>query len=327
MKTNHDLQVDDARYGHTLVERPSVSTSDLWNSARTLHAVEFGRANSERPIVLLHGLGGSHRSWYQIADHLNTGHRYIAVDIPGFGESQGTADGLAMASVGRVILDALDQWSVREAVFVGHSMGSLLGLDIAAKGGRAAAGVVVMSGPLVNVLTIYHDPFGALQHEPLATMSYGLQLLAAGVPWPRPLIRLALRNQVLRSVLLQRFVASPALLSDPVLDALSLSIGGTAAWQAARNGIGYDYEEEYRKITAPVAIVRGSADGLIGRSDLAQFADLVEVVDEIVVEGAAHWMSYEDPIVTAEALNLAIESINSRGTITRRAGGRRIKRP
>ena len=38
-------------------------------------------------VVMLHGMGSSHRSWYRIADPLAARRRVVAIDLPGFGGS------------------------------------------------------------------------------------------------------------------------------------------------------------------------------------------------------------------------------------------------
>ena len=49
-----------------------------------MHSVRFGRG---RPLVMIHGLGGSWRSWHTILEPLAREREVIAVDLPGHGET------------------------------------------------------------------------------------------------------------------------------------------------------------------------------------------------------------------------------------------------
>jgi pimeloyl-ACP methyl ester carboxylesterase len=95
----------------------------------TLHYVDRGEG---RPIVLLHGVTLSHRIWpYQLRDLVESGHRVIALDQRGHGSSVPGEHGMrieAMASDAAELVEALD---LRGAVVVGHSMGSMVTIELA----------------------------------------------------------------------------------------------------------------------------------------------------------------------------------------------------
>ncbi|MFT7582790.1 MAG: pimeloyl-ACP methyl ester carboxylesterase [Myxococcota bacterium] len=50
-----------------------------------LHWVEMGKG---RPLVLLHGLGDTHRTWRRVMPHLARGRRVLALDLAGHGMSE-----------------------------------------------------------------------------------------------------------------------------------------------------------------------------------------------------------------------------------------------
>ncbi len=82
-------------------------------------------------VVLIHGQGGSWRWWLRTLPALAAHSRVVAVDLPGFGESDriGTEDvfGEHVATV----VGLLDHLGLSEAVLVGHSMGGLVSLRAA----------------------------------------------------------------------------------------------------------------------------------------------------------------------------------------------------
>lgn len=87
-----------------------------------------------RTLLLIHGLGGSWRSWSTILDSLSAARKVIAVDLPGHGTTpaepdSGTFDGL-VGSVERYIADA----GLAGVDVVGSSMGARIVLELARRG-------------------------------------------------------------------------------------------------------------------------------------------------------------------------------------------------
>jgi pimeloyl-ACP methyl ester carboxylesterase len=87
-----------------------------------------------RPLLLIHGLGGSWRSWGTILDPLSAARKVIAVDLPGHGATpaepdSGTFDGL-VGSVERYIAKT----GLAGVDVVGSSMGARIVLELARRG-------------------------------------------------------------------------------------------------------------------------------------------------------------------------------------------------
>ncbi len=87
-----------------------------------------------RKLLLVHGLGGSWRSWSTILDALSANRTVIAIDLPGHGATpashdSGTFDGL-VGSVERYIADN----KLAGIDLVGSSMGARIVLELARRG-------------------------------------------------------------------------------------------------------------------------------------------------------------------------------------------------
>jgi pimeloyl-ACP methyl ester carboxylesterase len=96
-------------------------------------------------IVLIHGLTFSRRTWTPVADALLPRHRVIAVDLPGHGESDGSAaDPRAVVDRLHATLTALH---VHRPVVVGHSAGALMATGYASA--YPTSGVVNVDQPLL----------------------------------------------------------------------------------------------------------------------------------------------------------------------------------
>jgi pimeloyl-ACP methyl ester carboxylesterase len=95
-------------------------------------------------IVFLHGALNDHSVWTLPARWLaHHGHSVLAVDEPGHGRSEG-APLDSVEALADWTLALLDVARVREAVFVGHSMGSLIALEAAARAPERARRLVMV---------------------------------------------------------------------------------------------------------------------------------------------------------------------------------------
>jgi pimeloyl-ACP methyl ester carboxylesterase len=93
-----------------------------------LHTHDYGGNGPQ--LVLLHGYARSHTDWDTSAALLTTGHRVLAVDLPGHGNSPDIPS-WNIPAVLRRITDTLDALGVPEAVVVGHSLGGLVAVEYA----------------------------------------------------------------------------------------------------------------------------------------------------------------------------------------------------
>ena len=107
----------------------------------TMHHTRSGRG---KPLLLVHGLGGSYRSWDTISATLAKTKEVIALDLPGHGQTPAEADSGTFKGLAR----SLDDWLVSENLagidMVGSSMGARLVLEMARRG---RAGAVVALDP------------------------------------------------------------------------------------------------------------------------------------------------------------------------------------
>lgn len=93
-----------------------------------LHVHDYGGDGPQ--LVLLHAYGRSLTDWDASAALLASGHRVLAVDLPGHGRSPGISP-WALPTVVQHIADTLDAQGVPEAVVVGHSLGGLVAVEYA----------------------------------------------------------------------------------------------------------------------------------------------------------------------------------------------------
>ncbi|HEY6665410.1 MAG TPA: alpha/beta fold hydrolase, partial [Propionibacteriaceae bacterium] len=105
----------------------------------------YDRIGSGEPLVLLHALGLSRRTWDPVIPALSEHFEVIAVDLPGFGDSEPmppenepTPAALAVA-----VVALLDDLGLSNPHLVGNSLGGWVTLELASM--RPAASVTLLS--------------------------------------------------------------------------------------------------------------------------------------------------------------------------------------
>jgi pimeloyl-ACP methyl ester carboxylesterase len=98
---------------------------------RTRVLVEDARAKDREPILLVHGVGGWAENWRPVMEALAaTGRQVIALDLPGFGESEPPPRvryfGPDEAFYPRFVLSAMDALGIERAHIAGNSMGGAI---------------------------------------------------------------------------------------------------------------------------------------------------------------------------------------------------------
>ncbi len=91
--------------------------------------VDPGRAT----VVFVHGVGQDHTVWVLPTRYFaRHGRNVVAVDLPGHGGSEGPPLE-RVESMADWLIEVFDELSIETAALVGHSMGSLVALDAAAR--------------------------------------------------------------------------------------------------------------------------------------------------------------------------------------------------
>ena len=88
---------------------------------------------AKRTVVFVHGAGLDHSGWGLQSRYFGYhGFNVLAVDLPAHGRSEGPALN-AVGEMAGWIKEVLDEKKIKSAVVVGHSMGSLVALEFAAR--------------------------------------------------------------------------------------------------------------------------------------------------------------------------------------------------
>ncbi|WP_248174895.1 MULTISPECIES: alpha/beta fold hydrolase [unclassified Microbacterium] len=252
----------------------------------------------ETPTILLHGAAGSWTTWTPVlraaiasGDPVRD---VIALDLPGWGESGAAASDVDVPGLGRAVVEVADQLGYDRFVLVGHSLGGLLALEIAARAPGRTAEVLVISASGPAVLDAIRRPLrGGARLPGFAGMLLAMRVLSALRGAARPLLRGLDRVGLLR-VLSAPLFSAPHAVDGSVLRALAEEIRPQSFVLAARAAAAYD-ESVWRGIRCPVRSVRGERDVFVHGRDARRLSAFVPQVTETVLPDAGHFAAVEQP--------------------------------
>ena len=239
-----------------------------------------------RPLVLLHGLFDDAEGWDALAR--DTGRPCYAVDLPGFGASEGPTRPRVSAYAEDVVagLEALD---VSDCTLVGHSLGGAIAAAVAER--SAAVGALALLAPV---------GFGPIALADWMTLPGFADLWQLALP-------VALVNPLTVTAAYTTFVAHGRLPSRDLMARLrrraprgpsgmraatvAIAASGHSARGFARRPVAFD---------GPVAVVWGARDALVPTAHIAALRRALPQAHVEVWNGMGHHPQRERPVALAE---------------------------
>lgn len=216
-------------------------------------------ATTRRPLVLVHGVGVSSRYMVPLALRLAHESAVYAPDLPGFGLSDKPRRPLGVPELADALREWLDAVGLDRVDLLGHSLGSQVIVDLAARHPERVERLVLVGPTLEPRLRTY------LQQIPR---------------WPSALAR-------------EPISLLPILMGD------YLATGPIRMLQSISLMFEDRIEEKLPLVGAPTLVVRGSGDVLVSERWAEEVAARLPDGRLTVVDGAAHALHYGAPDLLA----------------------------
>jgi pimeloyl-ACP methyl ester carboxylesterase len=265
--------------------------ADLSTGVRLAY-VEQGRRDG-LPVMMLHGLSDTHRSFDLVRPLLPSSWRVFAVTMRGHGLSDKPQTGYDMADFARDVVAFMDAVGIDRAIVVGHSMSSAIALRTAADYPERVAGLV-----LIGAFAHFKDT-PAMAELQAAVAEIGDN---CGGEFALEFQESTLANEISQSFL------------DTVVNE-SLCMPGYA-WRGAVEGL-IDFEpcEAARRVKAPAAIVWGDRDAYCPRADQHDLRAALPSSRLFALPGVGHAVHWERPAEAAAILRAFVAEIEEPATL------------
>jgi pimeloyl-ACP methyl ester carboxylesterase len=281
---------------------PVVRTADLDGPVSW---VDHGGPADGQLVVAVHGLGGSHANWHDLAPLLALEHRVVAVDLAGHGRTPRAGRSASIPANCELLGRFLSEVDDRPAVLMGNSMGGALSLLHAAAHPASVAGLALI-GP-------------ALPRSAWPSRALARQVALFAVPGlaERSLARRRVRlgAEAFVDATLALTCSDPSSVSpevrelavqvacerslDPDADAAFLEAARSVAVLVARAA---RYRALIASVQVPGIVLQGLEDRLVPAAGTAMLAELQPAWTVHLLDGVGHVPQIEAPERTAALL-------------------------
>lgn len=238
-------------------------------------------AETDLPVVLLHGAGGMHLTWPPEIRRI-PGYRLYALDLPGHGKSDEVGGLQSIAAYAQRVQVWSEAIGLSRAVFVGHSMGGAIALEMALQFPEQVLGLgLIGTGARLRV---HPDMLAAA-----ATPTTFYKAIESIVSWsfsPQASPRLV-------ELVGQRFgEVRPSVLHGDLIACDS-----------------FDASESLEKIGCPVLVMCGTEDRMTPLRASQFLSSQIPSAQLVTIEDAGHMVMLEQPQTAAAALLAFLQTI------------------
>lgn len=242
-------------------------------------------------IVCVHGLGGTSNTWTPLLPVLQ-GRRIVRIDLPGSGRSSLPGAELSIESMADAVEAVCRHLGVTQAVFLGHSMGTIICQHVATRNPSLVAGLALY-GPLLCPPDVGRPGILARADKAMTGGLAALQEIADAIvagatsretKETQPAVLALVRESVMRQ--------AP--------EGYAQSCLALARAQAA----------PIEQIAVPTLLVTGDQDGVAPIAAVETMAARIAGSRMVVLEGCGHWTTFERPLECQHELHQFLHALN-----------------
>jgi 3-oxoadipate enol-lactonase len=249
-----------------------------------------GRGSSGPPLLLVHGFPLDRRMWRGQLDGLADQARVVALDLPGFGQSQAQGEGqqpISMAELGERVIQVANALGFDRFVLGALSMGGYIAQAMLARHRGRLMGLALMDTRLEA------DTVDAVRGR----LADADRALAEGTDF--------IADKMLPKLLTARTRAErPDMVAEVkamIAGASRQGVAGALRGMAART----EHLAELAKLEVPATVIVGAEDEITPPDLARRLAQSIPGGQLAVVPGAGHMAPLEQP----EAVNVALRAL------------------
>ncbi len=267
--------------------------------------MHYNEAGEGHPIIFIHGGGPGATGWSNFSQnmrYLAPKYRCLAVDMPGWGESDPTAPGTANGPL--ALKGFMDALGIEKAAFVGNSMGGAATLGFAVEYPERISHIIAMGSAPVGGLYTMQAGGG---------MNEGMKVLVETDANPTP----ENFGRLIRVMVYDSAFATPELLEERSRSALSRPehlqnsvenrrrMGATAGPPAPT---GPTVLQRLTQLDTPALIIQGRDDRATPLEASLQICTALKNSRMLIFNRCGHWAQLEHADEFAKQVELFLEN-------------------
>ncbi|WP_330184369.1 alpha/beta hydrolase [Nocardia sp. NBC_01503] len=247
------------------------------------------RAGSGAPLVLVHGVGSRWQVWEPVIATLAESFEVIAVDLPGFGDSEPLPN-TTVSTLADALVDFLTAEGIENPHLAGNSMGGGIILDLATRG-------LARSVTAYSPIGFWDTPGRIWCQQALGRAKQLTRVLHPAVP-------ALLGNAVGRTTCLSLVLGKPWALDPRIaVDTVEGLLGAGGFDAALASFTDFRLPDRTRLETIPITIAWGNRDILLTYATQARRArEVLPGARHVTLHGSGHTPFYDDPTGCARLL-------------------------
>lgn len=241
-----------------LMSENRLKIESIWTAVAgwRVYARRSVQMTNTAPIVMVHGLGMSHRYMMPTLKRLALHAPVYALDLPGFGRSEKPPRTLDVSELAHALATWLDVNEIRGSILLGNSFGCQVIVELILRRPEIASALVLVA-PTV-------DPQARTVSGQLIRISF--------------------------DALSERLSLVPLALYE-----YFFVVGFNRALQTLRYALADRIEEKLPRVSLPTLIVRGGKDPLVPQAWAEEITGLLPHAHLVVIPHAAHAVNYDAP--------------------------------
>ena len=252
---------------------------------RRVNYVDIGSGEAP-PIVLVHGISGNWQNWLENIPRLAQERRVVALDLPGFGESEDLAEEPTMTGLARSVEGLCEHLDLGRIALIGNSMGGFVSAETAIQFPDRVERLVLCSSAGITTSDLARTP----------VMAWGRAIAMSGTRSAAE-VRMAILRPRLRHLTFALIARHPSRIRPDILFEIARGAGREAFMPTLKSIVEYDFRERLPEIRCPTLIVWGKKDAIVPCRDAYEYERLIPGTQPVeMLEDTGHVPMIERPV-------------------------------